>query len=448
MSDSAPRFTWLELPEVVRARRRTLTTLLLAQVLGTLGIGAAPSVGVLLAEQVTASETWAGIARSSTTVGAALAAFPLGALAARWGRAGSLTLAWAIAAVGTALLVAAAQAGSTVLLVLGMLGTGAGAAAGLQSRFAATDLAEPAHRARSLALVVWIGTLGAVVGPNLGVPGEWVEARFGLAPLAGAFAIGAALLAVTAAVVALGLRPDPLLLAQRHAASEARPSDGRPGEASPGDIGPGGPRPRSATVPGRAGFAAALREVRASREGTFALTALVLAHVAMVSVMTMTPVHLDHLGQGIGVVGLTISLHVLGMFALAPVVGAAADRFGQVPTVLAGQVVLVLAAALNLLGAASTTGVAGGLFLLGLGWSVVTVPASALLSQSVPAPSRPLVQGTGDALMNAAAALGAIVSGPLLAVAGFPGLAVVSGLCVVPVLALAASARRGRLSHR
>jgi len=415
--------SWLELPDVGRARRRTLTTLLLAQVLGTLGIGAAPSVGVLLAEQVTASETWAGIARSSTTVGAALAAFPLGALAARWGRVGSLTLAWTVAAVGTGLLVAAAQTGSTVLLVLGMLGTGAGAAAGLQSRFAATDLAEPARRARSLALVVWVGTLGAVVGPNLGVPGEWVEARLGLAPMAGAFAIGAVLLAVTAAVVALGLRPDPLLLAQRHTAADARPGGGAP-------------------LPGRAGFAAALREVRASPTGVLALTALVLAHVAMVSVMTMTPVHLAHLGHGVGVVGLTISLHVLGMFALAPVVGAAADRVGQVPTILAGQVVLVVAAAVNLLGADSTAAVATGLFLLGLGWSVVTVPAAALLSESVPARSRPLVQGTGDALMNAAAALGAIASGPLLAVAGFPGLAVVSGLCVVPVVVVGVRARR------
>ncbi|GAA4285833.1 MFS transporter [Georgenia daeguensis] len=429
MSDPEPRGAWLELPEVVSARRRTLTTLLVAQVLGTLGIGAAPSVGVLLAEQVTQSETWAGIARSSTTVGAALAAFPLGALAARWGRAGSLTLAWTVAALGTVLLVGAAQTGSTVLLVLGMLGTGAGTAAGLQSRFAATDLAEPAHRARSLALVVWIGTLGAVVGPNLGVPGEWVEERLGLAPLAGAFAIGAVLLAVTAAVVTLGLRPDPLLTAQRHTAVDAVPGGGPP-------------------VPGKAGVAAAMREVRASPAGTLALASLVLAHVAMVSVMTMTPVHLAHLGHGVGVVGLTISLHVLGMFALAPVVGAAADRFGQVPTIVAGQLVLMLAAAVNLLGASSTTAVATGLFLLGLGWSVVTVPASALLSQSVPARSRPLVQGTGDALMNAAAAVGAIVSGPLLAVADFPGLAVVSGLCVVPVLILVARARRALPQRR
>ena len=74
------------------------------------------------------------------------------------------------------------------------------------------------------------------------------------------------------------------------------------------------------------------------------------------------------------------------------------------------------------------------LTLLGLGWSVVTVPASTLLSQSVPAPTRPLVQGLGDTAMNAAAALGALVSGPLMAVLGFPALAALGGAVVVPVL--------------
>ena len=158
-------------------RRRTRTTLLVGQVLGSLGIGAAPSVGVLLAASVAHSETWAGVARAGTTVGAALLALPLAALAARHGRGRALALGWWLAAAGAGLLVLAAVRGSVPLLVLGMLGMGGGAAAQLQARFAATDLAEPAHRARSLALVVWVGTFGAVLGPNLGAPGQALAAR-------------------------------------------------------------------------------------------------------------------------------------------------------------------------------------------------------------------------------------------------------------------------------
>ncbi|MPV88956.1 MFS transporter [Georgenia ruanii] len=400
------------MPEVAAVRRRTRTTLLVGQVLGSLGIGAAPSVGVLLAASVAHSDTWAGVARAGSTVGAALLALPLAALAARRGRGRALALGWWLAAAGAGLLVLAAVTGSVALLILGMLGMGGGAAAQLQARFAATDLAEPAHRARSLALVVWVGTFGAVLGPNMGVPGEALAARVGLPPLSGAFVLAAALLVVTGTVVLAGLRPDPLRLAQRHTAAE-------PGPAA---------HHRSA------GLGAALRLVRAAPTGRFALLALVLAHVSMVSVMTMTPVHLSHHGDTVTVIGLAISLHVLGMFALAPVVGAAADRFGRVPVIVVGQGVLAAAAVVGALGAGSTAAVAVALTLLGLGWSVVTVPASALLSQSVPAPARPLVQGLGDTAMNAAAALGAIMSGPLMALLGFPALAALGGAVVVPVL--------------
>ncbi|NTW38857.1 MAG: MFS transporter, partial [Cellulomonadaceae bacterium] len=252
------------------ARRRTLRVLLIAQVLGSLGTGAAPSVGVLLAQEVTGSESWAGIARASVTVGAALLALPLGVLAARKGRRRALTLAWGAAAIGAALLVVAAATTSVLVMVVGMMALGAGSAAGLQSRFAATDLAVPAHRARSLSLVVWVGTLGAVLGPNLGVPGKVVESWLGLPALSGAFVIGAALLATTAATVWILMRPDPLAVAAMHRA----------------------PAPTTVAGTSSVNLRRAASEIRRVPAARFSLAALVLAHVAMVSVMTMTPVSL------------------------------------------------------------------------------------------------------------------------------------------------------------
>ena len=406
---------WLDLPEVVATRRRTLRVLLVAQVLGSLGIGAAPSIGVLLAQEVTRSEGWAGIARASVTIGAALLALPLGMLAARHGRRRALTVAWGAAAVGAALLVVAASTMSVPVMVVGMMALGAGSAAGLQSRFAATDLAVPAHRARSLSLVVWVGTLGAVLGPNLGIPGRAVEAHLGLPALSGAFVIGALLLTATAATVWFRMRPDPLALAATFRGTAA--TTGR------------GPAP--------AHLRRALSEIREIPAARFALTALVLAHVAMVSVMTMTPVSLAKHGHSITVVGITISVHVLGMYALAPVVGAAADRFGRMPVILAGQGVLALSAALNVGAPSSAGAVVVSLFLLGLGWSIVTVPASTMLSQSVRAASRPLVQGAGDSAMNAAAAVGAVGSGAIMVWLGFAWLAGIAGALVVPVVWLA-----------
>jgi predicted MFS family arabinose efflux permease len=55
----------------------------------------------------------------------------------------------------------------------------------------------------------------------------------------------------------------------------------------------------------------------------------------------------------------------------------------------------------------------------------------------VPAPSRPFVQGLGDSAMNAAAAIGAITSGALMATLGFSGLAAVAGVLVLPIVWMA-----------
>ena len=158
-------------PDPLCLQRRTLRVLVLMQIIGTVGVGVAPSIGVLLAGQVTDSEAWAGLARTASTLGAALLGLPLGNLAARRGRRIALATGWWTAAAGAAILVAAAQWSLVVPLFVGLLLIGAGSAVSLQARFAATDLAAPHHKGRSLALVVWVGTIGSVLGPNLGVPG-------------------------------------------------------------------------------------------------------------------------------------------------------------------------------------------------------------------------------------------------------------------------------------
>jgi MFS family permease len=149
-------------------QRRTMIVLAITQVVGTVGVGIAPSIGVLLAGEVTQNEAWAGLARTASTLGAALIGLPLGSLAARRGRRVALASGWWLAAFGAALLVASAQWSEPITLFAGLLAIGAGSAASLQSRFAATDLADPRHRGRSLALIVWVGTIGSVLGPNLG----------------------------------------------------------------------------------------------------------------------------------------------------------------------------------------------------------------------------------------------------------------------------------------
>lgn len=395
-------------------QRRTLTVLAVSQVIGTVGVGIAPSIGILLATEVTDSELWSGLARTASTLGAAILGIPLGGLAARFGRRTALSSGWWISAVGALVLVAAAQWSLVVPMFTGLLLIGAGQATSLQSRFAATDRAAPADRAKSLALVVWVGTVGSVLGPNLGVPGEALHRSTGLSVFAGAFLIAAVCLALAGAVVFRWLRPDPL--------------EGRTG-ATPRAVHDGAGRrvrfPRIRVL---------LSGIRSSRPARAAATAVVVAQVIMVVTMTMTPVHMHHQGDSVTLVGVTISLHIVGMYALAPVVGVLTDRYGPRLPVAVGVLVLVASAAVCGSASGSTVGVMVGLFLLGLGWSFVNVAGSAMFGQAVAGDDRATAQGGLDASSNLVSAAGAFLAGPLMAVSSFPVVAVVVTVLLVPVV--------------
>ena len=398
---------------LVRLRHRTLALLVLGQVLGGFGIGAAGSVGALAVSEL-AGEAWSGAAAVMSTLGAAMVALPLARLADRSGRRVSLSSAALAAAVGAAVCVVALTGGSPVLLLLGLLLLGAATAGNLQSRFAATDLASAGSRGRDLSLVVWSTTLGAVVGPNLAGPGSVVGAAVGLPVLAGVFLFPVLTQILAAAAYLVGLRPDPLLESRRRAATAAAAD-------------PAGTASRAAG----AGDPVLVR---------VAIATVALSHATMVALMAMTPVHLVHGGASLSVVGFTLSLHIAGMFALSPVFGLLVDRWGSFPVIVLGQTLLLGAAVVTALAADDTRAVMTGLVLLGLGWSASTVAGSSLLNSAAPANRRIRVQGRSDLAMNLAGASGGAVAGPLLAVLGYSGLA---WLLLVPVAAVLAAGTYG-----
>ena len=413
-------------------QRRTMRVLVIMQIIGTVGVGVAPSIGVLLAGEVTQNEAWAGLARTASTLGAALLGLPLGNLAARRGRRVALATGWWTASAGAAILVAAAQWSLVVPLFVGLLLIGAGSAVSLQARFAATDLAEPHHKGRSLALVVWVGTIGSVLGPNLGVPGEILHRATGLSVFAGAFLVAAVCLGLAGVIVFLRLRPDPLLILQATAVSGA-PSPSCSPALSPTE--PAGKK--------RAPVRRILAELRTNRPARFAMIAILSAQVVMVSIMTMTPVHLAHQGGSISIIGITISLHIAGMYALAPVVGFIVDRYGHRPSIGAGILIFAASATIGALRPGDTGWIMVSLFLLGVGWSFVNVAGSALFSRVVSAETRASSQGGVDALANLCGAVAAFAAGPLLAASSFPVLSVLATAVLLPLAVLTVRRRHG-----
>jgi len=410
--------------DVPAVHRRAVRTLVVAQALGGIGITIGVATASLLARDVSGSESQAGLAQTTQVLGAAVASFLLARLMSRRGRRVGQVTGLLLGACGAALAVVAGVVGSMVLLLVGTALLGCSSASNLAARYAATDLAPPTGRARALSYVVWATTVGAVVGPNLtGVAGA-VSHRLGIPELTGPFLLAAIGMLVAALVVAVWLRPDPLLVARAVAGVET-------------------------TGAGGTSWRRAREALRASRPLLAAVVGLASAHAVMVSVMIMTPLHMEHGGAELSVIGFVISGHVIGMFAFSPVVGWCADRWGRSTMLLVGAALQLLSL---LLAGSSPEGsswqISVGLFLLGLGWSSATVAASATVADLTPLEARTDVQGIADATMWLTAAVGGGLSGWIVAGWGYPALtgfaAVLAGGVVLAAVVIAGSATRGR----
>lgn len=391
-------------------QRRTVRTLMVTQAVGAIGITIGIATASLLAKELSGSEAMAGLAQTFQVLGAAVASFLLAQLMARRGRRIGLATGNLIGAIGAMIAVLAGVWESMALLLVGSALLGTTTAANLGARYAATDLASDDHRARDLSVVVWATTLGAVLGPNLtGVSADLAE-LLGIPELTGPFALGSLGMLVAALVVFVFLRPDPLLTARADA----------------------GVAPPTGTSFGRA--RAVFREQPIV---VAAVVAMASAHAVMISVMVMTPLHMDHGGAELRVIGFVISVHVLGMFAFAPVVGWGADQAGRAPVIVLGGVTLLAALLLcGLSPAGSSWQIFAGLFLLGIGWSFVTVASSALLTEHTPLSARTDVQGSADLIMGVTAAAAGGLAGLVVGLLGFAWLNIFSaGLAAVVVIA-------------
>lgn len=405
---------------VREVQSRTVRTLVVSQALGGLGMSIGIAVAALLAEQISGSEKLAGLAQTMQVLGAAVASYLLAHLMGRRGRRVGLVAGYLVGAVGAGLCVLAGVMDDFGVLLTGALLLGFGTAANNQSRYAATDLAPAAKRARALSVVVWATTIGAVAGPNLTGPAAGAARVLSVPALTGPFVFAVAGMLAAGVVVWSSLRPDPLLVAREAALASRGPAAG-------------GGTSWSRVV-----------DVLRSRPGVAAGTAaLALAHAVMVAVMVMTPLHMHHGGATLEVIGVVISVHVLGMYAFAPVVGWSADRFGRPFMLGVGAVVLLLALLLAGTAPAGTSyRIGAGLFLLGLGWSACTVSASALLSESTPLDARTDVQGAADLVMGVTAAAAGALGGVVVGTLGYPALAGFAALLVGGIATAAELARR------
>jgi MFS family permease len=395
--------------DVDSIQRRSLSVLSGASALSGIAVAGSIAAGGLLAARLAGSEGAAGLAQTAGVLGAAALSLPLARIAMSRGRRAALSVGFGIGAVGALVVIVASLASSLWLLLVGCLLVGVASAATFQSRYAATDLAEDHQRARALSWVVWAGTIGAVIGPNLLNISGSLGSALGLEPLAGPYVVSGVALTLAVVILVVFLRPDPYLVAvQRRAA------DG---------IARVKPKLRDG-----------IGHLKAAPQAVLGIIVISVGHLVMVMVMVMTPVHMDAGHSTLQLIGLVISIHVLGMFAFAPVVGILVDRFGRLPMALTGAAILIASCVIaGTAGPHRTFQLGLGLFLLGLGWSFTLISGSTMVTDAIAAENRPAVQGLSDLAMNVAGALGGIMAGLIVVASSYE---VLCFAAIVPLLLL------------
>lgn len=399
-----------------QVQRKVVKTLAGAQVLSGIGTAGTVAAGSLLVASISNSETLAGLAQTSAVLGAAALALPLARITAKGGRRAALSIGYFTGFIGSVFAIWGGSSRNLTLMLIGTFLVGAASAAGYQARFAAIDLATDQTRAKQLSFVVWASTIGAVAGPNLMQPAGKFAENIGLPRLVGPYLISAITLATAAIVITLFLKPDPFLLANKNISIEIKKGSTK----------------------------AALSHIYRNPKALFAISAIAIGHIAMVSVMVMTPVHMAHVDVNLTVIGLVISVHVLGMYAFSPIVGWLSDRLGRIRVIQLGLAILLLSALISGFAQASDAYTLGvGLFLLGLGWSCTLIAGSALLSESVEATFKASSQGASDLVMNLAGAGGGAIAGVIIGTLSYGWLcfaaAVPVGLLAVASLKLKSS---------
>jgi MFS family permease len=297
---------------------------------------------------------------------------PAARLMRRKGRAYGFTLGATVGLGGALLCAGAVFEGSFALLCLGAAGLGGLNGAATYHRFAAAEAAAPSFRSRALSLVLAGGVVAAFLGAFLATSSR---SFFPQTPAAGAFVCIAVLLALYLLVMAFTSLP-------------ASQTENLAGE-------------------GRR-LALLVRQPRL----VAAVLGSALSWGVMSLLMNITPLSMERHHHAFADTALVIQWHVLGMYIPSFFTGHLVRLWGERRVVYAGLGLLFASVFVNLAGY-ELLHYTVGLTLLGLGWNLLFIGSTSLLTLSYRPEEKTRVQSLNDLLVFAAMVLATSSAGLL-----------------------------------
>ncbi|HQY27363.1 MAG TPA: MFS transporter [Burkholderiaceae bacterium] len=313
-------------------------------------------------------------------LGGAVWSMPAAAFMRRLGRRAGYTVGSLVAMLGAVLAWHAMTLGSLALLCAATFVCGLYNAFGASLRFAAADVADayrPDFKARAISLVLTGGIAGGVIGPEISKwSREWLPAQF-----AGTY------------LTLVGFAFASLLLAQLLRLPAATKSDG-------------------------GGIARPLAEILRQPACWVAIVCAALSYGVMNLLMVATPLAMQVCSHPYASAALVIEWHVIGMFAPGLVTGSLIGRFGVLPIIVVGCLLMLGCVAIALSGVELMHFVAA-LILLGVGWNFMYTGATALLTSAYRSAEKNKVQGFMDLCVFTTMITSSASSGALLFVNGW-----------------------------
>lgn len=351
--------------------RSTVLRLAVAQVLYLGGTAIAFAFSGIIGGRLAPDPSLSTLPAALMTVATMLTTIPASLLMGRFGRRIGFVAGAAAGSVGAGVAAWGIAQASFALFCAGNALLGAYQAFAMYYRFAAADAAD--ERGRSAQAVGWVltgGIAAALLGPSIGA---WSRTAIPTIEFAGSFLAAAALSLLALGVVAT------LSLAPPSASAAAG------GQRSLGLI---------------------------ARQPVFiaAVVNAVAAYAVMSFVMTASPLAIVAAGHGVDAAASLTRWHLLGMFAPSFVTGKLVARIGPVPVLLAGGVV-VLASLFGAPAGNSTLHFNATLLVLGIGWNLLYVAATALLTQSYWPAERARAQGLNEFLVFGGTAAASLAAG-------------------------------------
>lgn len=322
----------------------------------------------IVGQSLASDPKWANLPLAACMAVMVLCTFPLSLWMIKHGRGVPLRVGMAIN-IAAAFLIALAIQEQHFLLIIAACGLfGIGSTCANFFRFAAMELVEPPKQGFAISMIMAVGVVAAVLGPNLAkFSQQWQVPDF--------YATGYLIMGLSVFALLLLL---PIRFATPKTSDQAIPD-------------------------------APICKPNLYKTIFCATTAFFV----MALIMTATPLHMHHHHHDFEQTAWVIQWHMLGMYAPAFITAPLIKRLGQLKLQIIGAVILLLSLLVNLIGE-SVTLLTLGLFLLGVGWNFLFIGASTQLASLVKSRQAKKWQGINDFIVFSAATLAVLGSAWLL----------------------------------